>query len=265
MDNQTTPPSSASSPGPSPSGAVPQPSATAADSGEGSLWEIYLPKRGEIHRKTIYIASFPQIVYFWPTILTLFLCALVQAATGTISTGAGWATVIVTTLNLMILVQDFDQKKFIIFVLAVVVSLLGTWIINLYGFTFIQRITGWILGFSPQINTDAYLLMGTLMLVLFIWGMIAPLFSYWRLEPNEFIHYTQPIGKDMSIARAGCTVYKEITDVFESLLGFGSGNLVIRRDNQLLATIQHVPLLAFRMKAIEHMLSETRVVVEKSI
>ena len=50
--------------------------------------------------------------------------------------------------------------------------------------------------------------------------------------------------------------------VFEYALGFGAGTLIIRKDTQVLATIPNVPFLSLRMESIDHMLSETRVIVE---
>lgn len=227
-----------------------------------SVWEIYFPHRLGGHQDSIYVASFPPIMYFWPTIVALFLCAFLQGVVGVSDHVLGWLAVLVLVFNLLVLVQDFDQKKFVILLLLVVSFTLVTWIVALYGFTFFQQIATWFLSFDPRLSTDAYLLLGFLLLALFLWGIVTPLFSYWRLEQNEFVHFTQPIGKDMSIARTGCTIYKEIPDVIECLLGFGAGTLIIRKDNQVLATIPHIPFLGMRMDAIEHMLSETRVIVD---
>ena len=237
----------------------------AAGRRSGSVRDIYFPRGGPEHRDAIYIASFPEIIYFWPTVCAFFLCAFLQGVAGLDGNFLGWFTVIVLCLNLLVLVQDFDQKKFLILMLTLLALVLGVWIVNLYGFTLIRRVAGWILSFQPSFSTDAYLLLGFFTLALYVWGLTSPLFSYWKLEQNEFIHYTQPVGKDMSIARLGCTIYKEIPDIFECLLGFGAGSLVIRRDDQILVTIPHIPFLGRRMAAIEHMLSETRVVVEKGI
>jgi hypothetical protein len=238
-------------------------SPTSSKRRDPSVWEIYFPRRVEGHQDSVYVASFPEIIYLWPTIIVLFLCAFFQGAFGLSPVALGWLTIIVISFNLLVFVQDFDQKKFIIFVLALLAFVLITWIINLYGFTFLKRIAHWIFSFEPQFSTDAYMLLGIIMLLLFGWGIIAPRFSYWQLEQNEFIHYSQPAGRDMSIARAGCTIYKEIPDVLECIIGFGAGKLVIRKDNQILATIPNIPFLTLRMEAIEHMLSETRVIVDK--
>jgi hypothetical protein len=225
-----------------------------------SILEIYFPKRFDGHKEAVYVASFPQIIFFWPTILTLFACALVQTTT---TFEPGWSAIVIVSLNALVLVQNFDQKKFLIFVLLVLAFGLGVWIVNLYGFTFLKRFAGWILSFDPRFSTDAYLLLGTILLVYFFWGLATPLFNYWKLEQNEFVHYTPPVGRDMSIARSGCTVYKDVPDILEYVLTAGGGTLLIKRDNQVLATIPRVPFLGSRMNAIEEMLSETRVVVDK--
>jgi hypothetical protein len=227
-----------------------------------SAWEVYLPKRGPRAHGTVYIASFPQILYFWPTILMCLLAAFSQTASGRDSVVAGWFFVGMLALNFIVLAHDFDRKQFIILMLALIVFGLLAWIMSLYGFAFLRNSVNWMLGFKPILSTDVYLLIGGVLIIMFIFGLISPRFNYWKLEQNEFIHYLQPAGRDRSIARAQCSVYKEIPDVFEYLLFFGGGTLVIRRNDQVVATIPHIPFLSFRMPAIEHLLGETRVVVE---
>jgi hypothetical protein len=227
-----------------------------------SLREIYIPRRGARAQGTVYVASFPPILYFWPTIIVCVAAALSQAASGTDSAIAGWFFVGVLTLNFIVLAHDFDQKQFIILMLVVIVLGLLAWIINLYGHTFLRNAVNWVLSFRPILSTDTYLLVGGVLIVLCALGSMSPLLSYWKLEQNEFIHYSQPAGRDRSIARAQCSVYKEIPDIFEYILFFGGGSLVIRRNDQVLATIPNIPFLSFRMPAIETLLGETRVIVE---
>jgi hypothetical protein len=230
---------------------------------KASVWEIYFPTLGPRRHGTVYVASFPPILYFWPTALVCFAAAISQSTQGAESSSAGWVFLTALIINFIVLAHDFDQKQFIIFMLILVVVGLLTWISSLYGFTFLQSVAGWISSFRPLISTDAYLLFGTALTLMLVWGLISPLFSYWKLEQNEFVHYSQPTGRDTSIARSQCSVYKEVPDIFEYLLFGGGGSLVIRRGEQILATIPHIPFLSFRMAAIEHLLAETRVVVER--
>jgi hypothetical protein len=227
-----------------------------------SVWEVYLPRRSPRAHGTVYVASFPPILFFWPTVIVCIIAAISQATSGRDSVVAGWIFLGMLMLNFIVLAHDFDQKQFIILILVLVVLGLIAWIVSLYGFPFLRNAVNWILGFRPVLSTDAYLLLGGILLIMFIFGLISPRFSYWKLEQNEFIHYMQPAGRDRSIARAQCSVYKEIPDIFEYLLFFGGGTLTIRRNDQVLATIPRIPFLSFRMPVIEHLLGETRVVVE---
>ena len=227
-----------------------------------SVWGIYFPRQVTGHQESIYLASFPIIIYFWPTVLVCFLGAFLQGAVGVNPETVGWLVCSVILFNFVVLVQDFDQKQFVILVLALTAFFLLSWIITLYGFQFLTTIFGWIFAFAPAFSTDAYFVLGIGLFLLLAWGGITPLFSYWIFEQNEFIHVTQPVGRDMSIARAGCSIYKEIPDIFECLLSGGGGTLVIKREGQVLATIPNIPFLGRRMNAIEHLLSETRVVLE---
>ncbi len=235
---------------------------SAAVRSKPSIWQIYFPGNVTGERSAVYLASFPPIIYFWPTIVMAFLCAFLQGVAGLNPVAVCWWMIAVVAFNFLVLVQDFDQKQFVILVLVVVSLALAGWVVTLLGFHFLRAIVDLLARFSPSMSVDAYFVFGLALGLLFLWGIITPLFSYWEFEQNEFIHFTRPIGRDMSIARAGCSVYKDIPDMFECLLSGGGGRLIIKRDDQVLASIPHIPFLAKRMIAIEHMLSETRVVVE---
>lgn len=226
---------------------------------EVSRWEVYLPTPGPEDRHEIYIASFPAIVYFWPAILTFFFCGFMQPV-GILEPGTlGWLTICMFAFNVLVIVQDFDQKKFLILVLVVVSLGLIAWIINMKGFEFLQKIVQALIETQPTLSTSAYFLFGFSTLFLFAWGMLRPMFDYWKLEHNEFVHYIQPFGRDMSIPRQGSTVSKEVPDILEFILTLGGGSLVVRREGEIVATIPHIPFLGRRMKVIEKMLSEQRV------
>lgn len=240
---------------------APEPIITAAPEKqrEPSRLEVYFPRKSEGEREAIHVASFPAIMYFWPTIAMFFVCGLLQSwewvAPGTL----GWMAIGTFALNVLVIVQDFDQKKFVILILFLVALGLGAWIVNIKGYVFLQKFLSFLYDLQPTLSTSAYLLFGFMMAILFFWGMLRPLFDYWRLEHNEFVHYIQPFGRDLSIPRSGSTVSKGIPDILEFILTFGGGSLIIRREGEVVATIPHIPFLGRRMKVIEKMLSEQRV------
>lgn len=227
---------------------------------KASLLEVYFPFGLKDDSDAIYIASFPPIIYFWPSMLIFFLCGVLQKVFGVDPGALGMTAVMIFAFNVLVTVQDFDQKKFLIFLFALIAIFLSLWLMTAKGIVLPERIGKWILNLNPTFSTDAYFMLFTVLLIYFCWGMLHPIFDYWRFEQNEFIHYVQPMGRDMSVPRMGSTVSKDNPDVLESLLTLGGGSIVVKREGQIVATIPHVPFLGLRMRALEKMLSETRVI-----
>ena len=89
----------------------------------------------------------------------------------------------------MVIVTGLDQKKSLIAMLAVLAVGLGLWITNLKDTGVVSSLVGWLGSLKVSMSTDAYFVMFS---VFFLVRMIQPRFNYWRLEPNEFVHYIQP-------------------------------------------------------------------------
>ena len=248
---------------PSTPAAPPEPKSSSGVRKE-SIWQVYFPTRIHEDKLVVPVASFPMIIYFWPSLIAFLACALMQGGPGAdgemqLSSTLGWVATGVFAFNMMVIVTNLDQKKFVITMLIALAVGLGLWISNLKGFTLWSMIIGWLSSLEVTYSTDAYYVLFTTLLFFFLLGMVQPRVNYWRLEPNEFVHYIQPWGRDQSVPRLGSTVAREVPDVFELLLTFGGGTLVIRRDNQVVARIEHVPFLGRRMVAIERMLGVTLV------
>lgn len=240
---------------------APESAPATADTGlqKMSIWEVYYPSKLDADKEAIPVASFPMIIYFWPTLLAFLLCGILQSS-GAASPGTlGWVATGSLAFNLLVIVTDLDQKKFLITILGAVVLGLGAWISAMKGWPVVGAIGGWIGALELSFSNDVLWVISGFLGVFFVVGLIQPRFNYWKIEPNEFVHYIQPWGRDQSIPRQGSTVTREVPDVLELLLTFGGGTLVIRRDNQVVARIEHVPFLGRRMVAIERLLGVTRV------
>lgn len=224
-----------------------------------SVWEVYFPRNVHEVKEAIPIASFPMIIYFWPTMILFFLLGLMQSAFSADAQTLGLWAVGLWSLNLLVIVADLDQKKFLISVLLLILAAAGLWIFNLKGFGFAQAIRDWLGGLDVQFSSQAYFLMSSVVFGLLILGLLTPRLDYWRFEANEFVHYIQPWGRDQSIPRVGSTVTRDVPDVMEYLLTFGGGSIVVKREGQVVARIEHIPFLGRRMIALEKLLSATRV------
>lgn len=224
-----------------------------------SPWEVYWPRDLSATRSAIPIASFPPIVYFWPTMIALASGAALQSLGWMGAVGVGWLVTAALTFNLTVIVLDLDQKKFLIAcLLGLLLGALG-WIAHDKEWAVLSSGATWLASLAPTYSTDALLLLLTAVAGLFLLGMMRPRFDYWRFEPNEFTHYVQPFGRDLSIPRQGSTVSREVPDLLEFFLLFGGGSLVIKREGQVVARIDHIPFLGRRMVALEAMLGVTRV------
>lgn len=226
---------------------------------QDSIWEVYWPRDVRADKVAVPVASFPMIIYFWPTMVAFFLLGTAQGLFGASPTSIGIAAVVVWAANLLVIVTDLDQKKFVIFVLLVLLAGFGAWVSTLKDWAILGWLGDWLRGLDLRLSTQALFAMGSLVLFFLLVGLLHPRLDYWRFEANEFVHYIQPWGRDQSIPREGSTVTKEIPDVMEMLLTFGGGSLVIRREGEVVARIDHVPFLSRRMVAIEKLLSAKRV------
>ena len=224
-----------------------------------SIWEVYFPTKLNIDKRAIPVASFPMIIYFWPTIVAMLGCGICSRFGWVEANTLGWVATVLLSFNLMVIVTDLDQKKFIIVMLLVILVGMGLWVSNLKELGFVSGLLDWLQGLDVTYSTHTYFILFSVLWFFFALGMLHPRFNYWRLEPNEFVHYIQPWGRDQSVPRLGSTVTREVPDVLELLLTFGGGTLVIRREGQVVARIEHVPFLGRRMVAIERMLGVTRV------
>lgn len=224
-----------------------------------SVWEVYVPRGLNEDKDAVPIASFPMIIYFWPSMITMLVCGLFARFTETDPVTLGWWAVGMLSFNLMTIVTDLDQKKFVIFILVLTLIGVGLYVAHLKEMSILSDITKWISGLAPTFSVHAYFLLFFMLWFFFVLGMLQPRLDYWRFEPNEFVHYVQPWGRDQSIPRQGSTVAREVPDVLELMLTFGGGTLVIRREGQVVARIEHVPFLGRRMIALERLLGVTRV------
>lgn len=224
-----------------------------------SIWEVYFPRGVHEDREAVPVASFPMIIYFWPAMVAFLVCGALQSTTRIDPGSLGlWATGLLT-FNLLVIVTDLDQKKFVIACLVLVLFALGVWISTLKDMGVLEVLGGTLAWLDVTYSTHAYVLIGCTLASLFLVGIVQPRFDYWRFEANEFVHYIQPWGRDQSIPRQGSTVSREVPDVLELLLTFGGGTLLVRREGEIVARIEHIPFLGRRMIALERLLGATRV------
>jgi hypothetical protein len=227
--------------------------------GAGSVLEIFFPFNLDVDRDRVYVASFPKIIYMWPTIVALVACGLIQMAMDVeISAALGWVFIGVFSVNWLIIAQDFPRLKFFILVLMIALIILLIWVINLKGITLLEDVQAFLKSLNPGLTDHTYIIMFVILSVLFLWGITSPLVNHWRFENNEFIHFVRPFGRDQSIPRMGHSVTMEVSDVFEFIL-CGAASIVIKQGPDVVARIENVPFAPRKMRVIDKIIGELKV------
>lgn len=229
------------------------------ESGLKGVFEVFYPINLDKARDRVYVASFPKIIYMWPTIICLLVCSIVQMTMeADISPTLGWIFICLFSFNWLVIAQDFPRLKFVILILVVALILMLFWLINLKDVTILDAVQDFLKSLEPGLTTHTYLILFVILLALFLWGLTSPLVDHWRFENNEFIHFVRPFGRDQSFPRLGHSVVMEITDVFEFIL-CGSASIVIKKDNEVVARIENVPFALRKMKVIDKIIGELKV------
>ncbi|MFT5079846.1 MAG: hypothetical protein ACI84E_000496, partial [Planctomycetota bacterium] len=86
-----------------------------------SIWDIYYPRDVDKDKQAVLVASFPMIIYFWPSMIVFLGCGFLQWA-GVSQTALGWAGSCALLFNLLVIVTDLNQKKFTIALLTLIVG-----------------------------------------------------------------------------------------------------------------------------------------------
>ena len=111
-----------------------------------SIWEVYYPFNSDAEKDGVPVASFPMIIYFWPTLLAFLVCGLVQSigSAEAQSVTLGWWATGALTFNLMVIVTDLDQKKFAIVLLLVLLACAGLYVGRLKGWAILGDVGHWL-------------------------------------------------------------------------------------------------------------------------
>lgn len=167
--------------------------------------------------------------------------------------------IFVATLFLVALVSTLTLRGLVSVV--VVVSLIAV-VVVLALFNLWDDILGYLGGLDVRMNAAGYLAVGVPL-------FLAWLFVFFIYDRQRFlffdegqIHYVLEIGDSAMVAQAErATVEKKRDDLFRHmLLGFGSGDIVVRTGNGQKIELENVMNVAGKMRVIEYMLRHKPVV-----
>ncbi|MFM7058993.1 MAG: hypothetical protein ACKO2P_18950 [Planctomycetota bacterium] len=221
---------------------------------------------------SVYLVSYPKIVFLYPTVIVSFLCALFLWIRGGIPLDAiapdvppaavsapaenapadvaapapavghtyqYWCARIflaVLGFNLVVISFEFPRTTSLTWFFAISTLCLAGWFLfSLYDNLAPTLLQG-VLAIKPMANGSFYMIFTTIMLVLFVAVLISRRVDYWEVRGNELLHHHGFLSNLERFNAPNLRIDKEITDLFEYLL-LRSGRLVIHCSNERRAIV----------------------------
>lgn len=190
-------------------------------------------------KSSIYLVSYPKIVFLYPTYLMAILAGVYmllfkepQATGAYVVSGIFLA---VFGLNLIVFAFDFPRGSSLTLVIAIVAVVLGLFLV--VGTTeLIPFVRDLLSHFRPAANATFYLTFVAVMSFIYVAVFIRVRFDYWEVNANELLHHHGFLSDLERFSSTGMKVDKEITDVFEYIL-LRSGRLILHPTNERRAIV----------------------------
>ncbi len=191
--------------------------------------------------KSIFLISYPKVVFLYPSLLTALFCGLYMTFSG--ATADDPSAVIVTslflcvlTVNMIVLSFDFPRTTSLtlFFFIAAAVTI-GILVFRSYP-DLVPAITNFLKLFHPVANSHFYYIFAGAIALIFVAVAINVQFDYWEVRPNELLHHHGILSDLKRYSAPHLRIDKEINDVFEYLL-LRSGRLILQARGESRAII----------------------------
>lgn len=190
---------------------------------------------------SIYLVSYPKVVFLYPTVLAALFGAIFMFANGN-NPDAAYAAIpgrlflVVFAVNLVVIAFDFPRTTSLTWFFAVVAGSIGLWALFRLNPNFIPWMTHKITYIKPAASGSFYAMYVVIMFALFIAVMISRRFDYWEVRGNELLHHHGMLSDMERFSAPNLRIDKEINDLFEYFL-LRSGRLILHPNSERRAIV----------------------------
>ncbi|MBI3864758.1 MAG: hypothetical protein HY290_23010 [Planctomycetia bacterium] len=184
--------------------------------------------------KSIYLVSYPKIVFMYPTMIAAFLAGIFvwiahedDPRTHVVSA----LFMVLFTVNLVVFAFDFPRTTSLtlfFFMVAVIMALLLFFKFNDELLPFINKI---LRTYTPQANATFFLSISSALALIYLAVLINVQFDYWEVTPNELLHHHGVLSNLERYSSPNLKIDMEINDVFEYFL-MRSGRLILHPSSE---------------------------------
>lgn len=208
-----------------------------------------------LRREAVIVHSYSPFIFTWPLILLGYLFYPAVGQQWMSAEMAGWIYVTALIIVLLTMGIDINRNVTIFWIVFVMGSWFGIILLNQKGIRLFSSMGQFMAHLKPTWSPDMGLAMSILMTIFY--GLVvgnAWLNDRWRFIHGEIEHWA--FGRnDDSMGRGAKVISTSYPDTLELLLLL-SGTITIYNAQKtiVLARIPRVPLLPFRVKAINRLL-----------
>jgi hypothetical protein len=202
-----------------------------------------LEDKHSAHAKTIYLISYPKIVFLYPTFFAALLAGLIiyfggevdvqHSRTGEIATLMFLG---VLTLNLCVVTFDFPRTTSLTLFFFVAMLIMGAFLTFTYKPDLVPAIGEIFQHLKPWANAQFFFLIATILFCFYLAVLVAVRYDYWEVRPNELLHHHGFLSDLKRYPAPNLRIDKEINDVFEYML-LRSGRLILHARHETRAIV----------------------------
>ena len=190
---------------------------------------------------SIFLVSYPTIVFLYPTFLFGIIAWLVMLLLGETAMPDGprhrvaelitLFFLMLTAVNLVVIAFDFPRTTSLTIFFAFTALTMGAVLLFTNRPDLVKPVSNFLNGLKPWANAQFYGLFTLLLSTLFLVVMLMSRFDYWEVRQNELLHHHGFLSDLERFSAPNLRISKEINDVFEYML-LRSGRLILHPTNE---------------------------------
>lgn len=224
------------------------------------------PKPSSDKQESVYLVSYPKLIFLYPTLLMSFITALYLSFAGDGLDPLNRTAVVMNTLflgvlaiNLVVLAFDFPRTTSLTLFFCAAAIVLGFVLLFTLKPELMPVVTGWMSRFRPLANATFYWTFTIILGGIFAVAFVTLSFDYWEVRANELLHHHGFLSNLERFSAPNLRIDKEINDLFEYLL-LKSGRLILQPSNERRAIIiDNVPFIKHKERQITQLLGALKV------
>ena len=190
---------------------------------------------------SIFLVSYPKIVFLYPTFLFGIIAWLVMLLLGETAMPDGprhrvaelitLFFLMLTAVNLVVIAFDFPRTTSLTLFFAFAAMAMGSVLLFTNRPDLMPVVSRFFESMRPWANAQFYGMFTLLLSLLFLVVWIMARFDYWEVRPNELMHHHGFLSDLERFSAPNLRISKEINDVFEYML-LRSGRLILHPTNE---------------------------------